>query len=198
MRKITTRKDKEKKKRRTQIIVGVILVGVMLFSVLGYSFQGQEEPVSKTVNYKGFEFFPQNNFWFLEMGSFQFLFKYNPKEVPNIDKEINKLSSYANKPLYISSSNQEAEFEIYNNLDQVILRRQYACLNLGNISSNAYEPIECAEELPIKTCEDNFIIIQESDVQEIAQEGNCVFIKGPIENLTKITDEFLFKIIGIE
>ena len=32
----------------------------------------------------------------------------------------------------------------------------------------------------------------------IYQQENCVFIEGPRENLTQITDEFLFKITGIE
>ena len=58
---------------------------------------------------------------------------------------------------------------------------------------------ECAnDELPIKTCEDNFIIIRESDVTEVVQEDNCVFIRGEAEELAKITDAFLLKIIGVQ
>ena len=56
---------------------------------------------------------------------------------------------------------------------------------------------KCPENLPIKTCEDNFIIIEEKNKTAITQENKCIFIQGAKENLTKITDEFLFKVIGI-
>lgn len=188
MRKIATRGEEGKRKRRNQLIVGIVLVLVMLFSVLGYGFRSQEpEEDSKKVIYNGFEFESSSDFWLLEMGNTQFVFKYNPKEVERVGVELNSLASYQGKPLYISSENEEAEFEIYRNLDQFVLRRQYACLD---------EP--CAGDLPVKTCEDNFIIIRENNVSNIIQDNNCVFILGPRENLTRISDEFLFKIIGVE
>ena len=75
------------------------------------------------------------------------------------------------------------------NQNQIILRMQLACL----------EGEECVDdELVGKTCEENFIIIQEADVTEVVQEDNCVFIRGPAEELTKITDGFLLKIIGVD
>ena len=95
--------------------------------------------------------------------------------------------SEGGEPLYLFSANQEASAEIYNNLYQIVQRMQPACLNEE----------ECDENLPIKTCEDNFIIIEESEEIEIKQENNCVFIRGPQDSLIKITDEFLFKVLGI-
>ena len=73
-------------------------------------------------------------------------------------------------------------------LGQVSLRIQPACLDES----------ECEGGWPVKTCKDNFIIIRNSNYTNIIQEDNCVFINGPEENLTQITDEFLFKIIGVE
>ena len=99
------------------------------------------------------------------------------------------MNNYASQPVYISSQSQDSETELYRNLDQVTLRRQYACL----------ENETCADSsLPVKTCDDNFIIIEQSNNSEITQQKNCVIIKGKIEDLPKITDEFLFKILGIE
>ena len=37
-----------------------------------------------------------------------------------------------------------------------------------------------------------------ADITTIEQDRGCVYITGPDENLTMITDEFLFKLIGIE
>ena len=57
MRKLTTRTEQAKKKKRNSLIIGVVLVFVMLFSVLGYSFMGQEqEEDSQKVIHNGFEF----------------------------------------------------------------------------------------------------------------------------------------------
>ena len=55
----------------------------------------------------------------------------------------------------------------------------------------------CEEDYPIKTCDDNFIIIKENNNTGIIQSESCVFIQGQQENLTMITDEFLFKVFGI-
>jgi hypothetical protein len=190
MRKITTKSIEEKRKRRNSLIIGIVLVFVMFFSVLGYAFRGSEEPEEAgKVIYNGFEFRSSGGFWVLNIGDSQFFFKYSPEEVERINAVgLNPLPNYYQKPLYISSENQEAEYEIYRNLDRFVLRRQPACL---------YEA-GCEEELPIKTCADNFIIIREAPLSNIVQEENCVFISGPQENLTKITDEFLFKIIGVD
>jgi flagellar basal body-associated protein FliL len=189
MRRLTTKQEQAKKKKRNSLIIGIVLVFVMLFSVLGYSFMGQEpEEDAKKVIYNGFEFINLYENWILTIGNLQFGFKYNPKEVEKINSEVNSLESYSQKPLYINSENQEAEYEIYKNLNQIALRSQNACFDEQN----------CEEGLPLKNCTDNFIIIREAPISNIAQEENCVFISGPKENLTRITDEFLFKIIGIE
>ncbi len=190
MRKITSKYKENKRKRRNGMIIGLILVGVMLFSILGYAFRGQENNDIKKLNYNGFEFVEQNGFWFTNTENFQLVFKYNPQQIEKIASELKNLNNYYGKTLYISSENSEAGSEIYRNLfyqNQIVQRMQSACL----------EEDICNENLPVKTCEDNFIIIKPDNISEITQEENCVFIKGEEENLIKITDEFLFKIFGI-
>ena len=202
MRKITTRGDLTKQKKRKQIIVGLILVGVMGFSTIGFAFQNtlgqgpanprndnnQEGGNPYFVEYNGYEFIlssQQLGLWIL--GNGQFGFSYTPNQVERIPGEVNSINSYYGKTLYVSSVSEGAEAEIYRNLDSIILRRQYACLSEEN----------CEENLPVKTCEDNFIIIEEAEISEIVQVNNCVFIRGPQEDLPKLADEFLFKIIGV-
>ena len=186
MRSITSKQNKEKRK---QIIVGAILIFVMFGSVFGVivgSFGKKDN--TKKINYNGFEFIKQNDFWFTSDGNLNFVFKYNPKEVAKIDSELMYLDNYYGKPLYIFSESEEAEIEIYRNLNQIVQRMQPACFD-GEV---------CEENWPVKTCEDNFIIIKESNITKIIQNKSCVFIQGRQEDLTKITDEFLFKVLGIE
>jgi hypothetical protein len=170
----------------------------LLFSTAGFAFQGgDEEETSNKLTYNGIEFFNQNGFWFSRIGGIDFVFKYNPKEVKRQDNQFQNLfentsqlkyfNNYYDKPLYISSDTREAEREIYSNLNQIILRMQYACVNEE----------ECEGDFPVKSCENNFIIIKESNETGITQVENCVFINGAKENLTRLTDEFFYKILQV-
>jgi hypothetical protein len=188
MRKLKSRSSEAKKKRRNQVVIGIILIIVMFGSVFGVIVGSFGKSDNSKTEYNGFEFIQQGNFWVLPIGDFNFVFRYNPNEIQEIDTEVNYLNSYSQKPLYISSENTEATYEIASNLETVVLRMQNACLN-GSM--------DCEETLPIKTCEDNFIIIKENNFTNIIQEDNCVFIQGPSENLTMVSDEFLFHILGV-
>jgi len=201
MRKIISKHEEGRKRKRNQLIVGGVLIFIMFFSVLGYSFRGGDENTKK-INYNGFEFINQNDFWILNTENFYFVFKNNPKQVEEIGGDLEYLENYYDKPLYIYSENSESEIEIYRNLfyqNQIVQRMQSACLdeNITNTTLGERIVLECDENLPIKNCEDNFIIIKEDNNTKITQNKNCVFIFGQQENLTKITDEFLFKILGI-
>ena len=191
MRKITSKKKSEKKVQRNQMIGGIILTIIMIFSVLGYSLMSGSRDKSETIIYKGIEFIKDSNLWKMKLGEMTFSFLYNPEEVEEIDSKINLIDDYAGKPLYISSENSEAENEIYRNLfyeNQVVQRVQYACL----------EGQTCEENLPIKNCEDNFIIIKESNETQVEQMDNCIYIKGKSEDLGKLADSFLYKMMGLQ
>jgi len=188
MRKIVSAYEKRKKDRIKQLIVGGILVFIMFFSVIGYAFRGKENNEKTTINYNELKFVNQNGFWFLNLENLNFVFKYNPNEIERIDSELKYINNYHGKPLYVSSESNEAELEIYRNLDQIVQRIQPACLD---------EECDEDENLAVKNCTDNFIIIKKDDVSKIEQEDNCVFISAPQENLTGMTDEFLFKILSI-
>ncbi len=201
MKKIISKTDEEKRKKRNQTIGGIFLILVMIgstFAIIVDSF-GKEDSI-KRINYNGIEFVKQNELWFTRIGNLNFAFKNNPKEVEKINSELNSVENYYGKPLYISSENEAAEFEISQNLNEIFQRMQKACFkNEGNLSFDAsFFEEECNDNSPIKTCEDNFIIIKNNNKTKMIQEKNCVFIQGPQENLTKIADEFLFKILKIE
>ena len=191
IRSITAKAKQKSKERFNQILVGLVLVFLMMLSILGYSLSGRngEEQGEEKITYNGVEFINKGGYWILEAEKFQFIFTYNPKEVMQINSEIKYLDSYIGKPLYIESDSDEASTEIYINLKDIVQRMQPACLNESKCEN---------ENLPIRDCSNNFIIIQESNLTNIEQNQNCVFISASEEDLLKITDEFLFKILGIE
>jgi len=191
MRKIISKETEMKKQRRNQFLVGGIMILVMFSSIIGYSLSGIGNTSSTSIKYNGLKFVYESNYWNVEVGDFKFSFAYNPNQVEKLNSEFNLLETYENKPLYIYSENSQAETEIYKNLfyqNQIAQRVQYACL----------ENKTCEGNLPVKTCEDNFIIIEEGEDNSLRQEKNCVFIEGKKEELSKLSDSFLFKITGIQ
>ena len=190
MIKIISKHEENRRKKKNQFVVGFILIFIMFFSVVGYSLGGRTpaNDDSSKINYNGFEFVNQNGLWVLDIDGFNFVFRYNPEQVEKSYSQIKSIDNYYQKPLYIYSENPEAEAEIYVNLGQVALRTQPACLD-GEKCKN--------ENLATKTCSDNFIIIKEGNSSDITQEENCVFIQAPSYSLTRLTDEFLFKVFGI-
>jgi hypothetical protein len=189
MRNIETKKDAENRQKKNQIIIGGILIFIMLGSTFGIIVDSfGNKPAVNKIEYNGYEFIGENGFWTTNIGSYQFMFKYNPEQVERIEGDVNYLSSYSGKTLYAFSEDYVAEVEIYRNLGNIVQRFQRAC----------YQEKDCPQDWPVKDCSNNFIIIRKANESRIFQEQNCVFIEGREENLTQITDEFLFKITGIE
>jgi len=185
MKKIASKKNNSK---RNQIILGVVLIFVMFASTFGIvvnSFGNNSN--SGKIEYNGFEFVEQNGFWLTSVGNLNLGFRNNPKDVEEIYTEgFFVIEDYYNKPLYIDSKDYEASSEIYTNLNGIALRIQPGCFE---------KP--CEENAPLKTCEDNLIVIKNASYSSIFANESCVFIRGPEENLTEITDDFLFKLFEI-
>jgi len=190
MRKIISMEEEAKRKKRNQIILGVCLALIMVLSTLGFALQGgigntsSDQTSGNETEYNGFKFVNQNGLWVL--GNFVFL--YVPQQVEDIGSGIKPASNYQGKPAYVYSEDEGAEIEVAVNLEQVAQRVQKACP----------EDTVCDDNLPVKTCNDNFIIIRESNISNsIRQENNCVFIRGQKEQLTALADQFLFKTLGV-
>jgi hypothetical protein len=189
MRKIISKEQSAKKQKRNNLILAGLLILIMFGSVFGIivGSLGQNSNI-ETITYNGYQFVNSNGFWTTEIGDYGFAFIYNPEQVEKVSSSINYLDKYNGKTLYFSSESSTALTEIYRNLEGIVGRFQEACLN----------ETDCKENLPIKDCSNNFIIIRESNFTNILQNENCVFIEGNYENLTAITDEFLFKTLGVE
>jgi len=192
IKKIETRQDVVKKEKRLQLILAGILIFVLFGSVFGIvvnSF-GSSQDTSK-VSYNGYNFEIENGYYTLNLGILKFYFSFNPNEIKDLDKDFNvtrKISSYANKEVYVSSEDYSSYSEIVQNFNQYVSRTQQACKDGEKcLDSN----------LPIKTCEDNLIVIKESTINKVYENNNCIYIEGKKDDLLKLTDEFLLYEIGV-
>jgi len=194
IKKIESKKDLKKKVRRNQFILAGVLVLVLFGSVFGMvvSSFGKDSSTTKELNFNGYLFKMENGLYTTKVGDSKFSFLENPKEVESLKKEVNLtkvLSDYAGENLYILSEDYSYFNEISQNLNPFVSRIQGACK----------EGEKCIDEnLPIKTCEDNLIIIKESESDKIYEDKNCIYIEGKKEDLLKLIDEFLLRIIGIK
>ncbi len=183
-----TRAEKERIRKKRELIVGVVLTAVLLLSTFGYAFMNNKGASTRIINYNGFKFQKQDIFWVLNINNLNFYFKYLPDE--NIKINITKkISDYYQKPLYIYSEEEGLEKEIYQNLINIAQRIQPACPENES---------DCNPEYPIKDCTQNFIIIKEGN-GSVEEENNCVIIYyQDKEDALKKIDLVLFKILGIE
>jgi len=195
MQKLMTRAEEAKKNQRNQLIIGIILVGLMIFSTAGYSLMDKSgtSGSNSEVTYKGINFVKSNEYWTFTSGGYEFITRYNPDELKDINV-FNQLtlSNYKDKPLYFVTDSGQPEQEIARNLNQrFALRIQNACISEKN----------CLQSLPVKNCSvDNVIIIKdisEGETPNIYQDGNCVYINAPQINQTMYADALLFNILGI-
>ena len=81
MRRILSKEDEAKRKKRNQVILGIILGVVMIMSTFGFAFQnsifgGSTNTPGNYVNqttYNGYTFVNQNGLWYIGNFSFSYL-----------------------------------------------------------------------------------------------------------------------------
>lgn len=183
-----TREERERKETRSKLIIGLILVGVMVLSTAGYAFYNTKKEEVKRIEYRGVEFvLEEDGLWHFNIQEQEFSTFYNPRETENISSLMfMSFQNYAGKVLYFSSdSEREGIEEIIRNIRGFILRTQYVCLD------------ECEGEWAVKTCEDNVVIIKEVGENLIRQENSCIYILASEGEVMRVSDAFIFKILGI-
>lgn len=193
MKKIASREEKEKSEGRKRMIIVIIVGIIMVLSTLGYSFmsfgRGGEQGGKTKASYGGTDFWLDEYGWNFEVQGLKFLTQYLPEDTENISASIFiNAQDYYGKPLYFSyDSLQEGVREIESNLNDLVARMQYACLE------------ENCSQYAIKNCtSDNIIIIkQEENETFISQEGNCVIISAQLDEVVRASDRFLYKMFGL-
>ena len=90
MKRLKTRYEEEKNRKRNRLTFGLILIAVMVLSTLGYALQGGfNSDNSEKADYNGYEFVSQNGFWILNnenLGNVNLIFSYNPEEIEELDE----------------------------------------------------------------------------------------------------------------
>jgi hypothetical protein len=193
MKKLQTKEQRAKKEKKNQIIVGVIMVGLLVLSTAGFALMnttsgGSTSGDYPTREYNGFEFVRQNNLWITQVNQKTIAFGNLPDEIEDVEINTQKgLSFFLNKPLYVVNGNESTEVIRFNMLPEYVLRVNEACLE-GEICEN--------EELPVKSCDNDVIIIfqNENSPTIVYDEGNCIYIEG---NKEKGADKLLHQLLGI-
>lgn len=184
MRRIQTKQQIQKKKKKNQLILGFVMVFLLTASTAGYSLMSKDSDNKSKVNEFGIDFYKEDGLWITDFGGDKFAFQNLPSEVLDIKVESNlTLGQYSNQPLYFVNINQGAS-EILNNIGRYTLRYQEACL----INKT------CEGDLPTKDCTNNLIIFEEGNETKVYQDENCVYIIG---DSIKGADAFLYKVLGI-
>lgn len=195
MRRIVPKAEEERKRKRNNIFVGIVVIIVMLGSVfgvvVGYSGSPSTNQKGTEIEYNGQTFYNQKGFWVTQYRGLNMSFKYSPEQtdrVASVANTLNPLNSYPGKPLYIYSEDTVSRSEIIRNVGRVARRIQPICLNEEN----------CGNNYPLKDCSKNTIIIKESSQNEINQTQKCVYIEGKSKDLPKVADEFVYRISGLK
>lgn len=191
MRPLDIERDKNKKNRTGQILIGVFLIIIMTLSIADLAFQRSTD--STRIKYKDIDFLKTDNYWQFKVQDYQFSTSYNPEEVKDISfLSYSSLQNYVGKPLYFAGNSLEPSFEISRNLvERFVTRVSEACIDEG----------DCDENLPVKNCtKDNVIIFkipEEGKKERMYQEENCVYIIASSENQTRYADKFLYTALGL-
>lgn len=191
MKKIISQEKKEKKTKINQTIIGLLLILLMIFSTIGFAFSfNQEENNQEKIEYNNIEFIRDSSgYWTFEADGNKFYTIYNPVEISDIKISTNKkIGDYNNKPLYFVG---EGFSELYKFLSNYAVRIGNACLDKN-----------CKDDYPIKSCDnDNIIIIEEvldvNGKEEIVEYKNCVYIKTKNINEAKYADAYIFNLLEI-
>lgn len=179
MKKILTKEEKERIKKRNMLILGIVLVFLLIIAPFGYSFFSNDNidsgPRIEKRSSRGLDFQRVENFWISEINFYEHAFFYLPEELDDVEVNLSlNINELASQPLYLVSSGGAKNIVAYNLVNpEYVLRVNDACV----------EGIECEDvDLPVKDCEnDNIIIFLESDKKtRIYQENKCVYVEGDI------------------
>ena len=188
--------DADRKMKRNNLIMGVVLVGLLVLSTLGYSLISSDVDEESKVSEFGVDFFRVSEIWRAEIGGVVFWFQNLPSEVSDVVVNGSfDFNSYVNQPLYFVNPNEGAP-EVLTNLGSVVLRYQEACLEPGiwDLEFGISGEEGCDGDLPTKGCDSNLIVFEPGNQSMVYQNESCVFIVG---DAVRATDAFLYKVLGV-
>lgn len=193
MRKIKTRSEIEKRAKKNQIVISVLMILILGASTIGFAMIGTNAGGNskRIVKFGEAEFINSEGFWQMQLGNSRFYFDYLPNET-RIDsyEDLPQINSFNGKTLYIISENQNSFQKIATNMNLFVERIQLAC----------FDEKTCKGDLPITDCkEDNTIIVKIGENNtKIYNEDQCIFIETTIKDEKKTIDEFFYRLFGVK
>ncbi len=201
IRRIVTREEQDRKRKRNYLIMGIVMVLLMIISPAAYGlFYNNDSTNSNNsdniVNYNNIKFVKDSNgYWLFSFGGGNFMTRYNPQELNGTKSSLmSTLSTYKDQVLSFEwNETQEGVFEIRRNFEGNSIPKRV----VGRVCLTE----NCSLDIPTKSCfEDKVISFRipfEGEKERIYKEDNCVFIIANETNQVKFADAFLFNIIGI-
>ncbi|MEM4181561.1 MAG: hypothetical protein QXX68_00135 [Candidatus Pacearchaeota archaeon] len=185
MRKIETKEEKERKEKRKNIILSLILAGILVFSTIGYAIlsRHEEEQNNLKVKVNGRDFYFYSGMWAIQKDGKVLYFNNLPNETKDVLVSDLRGINYFGKKVYFVNSQQPA-YLIVNNIKEIEIFQE-ACLDE-----------KCSEEknLPIKNCTDHLIVFRDGNETKVLKEENCIFLEG---DFNKAADAFMYKLLDI-
>ena len=180
----------DKKQDKKKLLMSSFIVFIMFGSILGYGliYAGSSTKRNvQNVEYNGYEFVKDGDFWVTNVNDQPFLFQYTPKQVENINFDAFTIN---NEKVYIAYDPEEnVEFTLpFNKISAVLtpfnVRSVRACIN------------NKCEGLPLVSCdnENPVIYLKNSPETRIYTDQNCIVLEG---DTAMASDRLNFAFLGV-
>ncbi len=193
MRKIETKEVIERRKTRTKILVGGLMIFLLVISTAGYAFFNNPSVERESIKYNDIRFErADNGLWVWEFEGQSFYNYYNPEEINSFELSFDfypTLNDFYDKPLYYTSGNEEAISILLYDLGRYSSRSQEVCLE-GREAN-------CSEDLIVKDCSNSILVFVESEQPKAYKTNNCVFIEGSYDYQLKVSDKIVYQTLGV-
>ena len=187
MRPIETQETRDKRKKRNQLAIGIVLIGLMVLSSAGYalinSFSGSDNQITNLEEKYGLVY--DGSFWTGNVQGNQVSFTLDPDVAKNISVNLEGLAiaRYSGQTVYVATNGDAFSFS-------------QIATNLGYFTSGVREACfgECGLNLPEKTCNDTMILINTTYLEnKVYKRDNCIVVDGNSD----ATEAMLYLLLGI-
>lgn len=192
MRQITSHKEIEKKRSKTQMFLAIFILGILGLSTAGYAVFYSSGSNTLSQKYKGISFRQTDNGWQGE--GFEFYTSFLPQDVESIPfSGVPRLEDFSTRVYFVTASSDIPAREWANSVPMQSF--QLACLpEEANLTG--------CEELPLKDCssassDSAVIIFKESNVTSASYSPFCFTVSGDEAGAVKAVDKALFLMSGI-
>jgi hypothetical protein len=189
----------EKKEKRKQIWMSIILAFIMVFSVFGVLLGTQ----SNEMKFNGFKFQQQDNYYVTKINGNEMNFYTLPYEV-----------SYINVSSAVMNTLKQADFltiafnpnEAQQNLQPIELMRFELARYLGSSRERVFSGVLKASpdypDLPVVSCanatlKSPMIVFNVSDTAGIVNLDSCIYLNGRGADFIRMRDRILYSYYGV-